>query len=128
MNLTVAKGVAFMAGKNNLKVPTPEEARIYGSMGGKKKAENALNKGRISEAGKYYDIVCRQEPDDQESLLKLGDIKIKQGLTSEALSCYYRLLKINPHVYKISLVRDILSEGNRIAIGSEKIGVNLSGR
>lgn len=65
----------------------------------KKKAEVALKKGRIAEAGKLYKQVCDQAPADLDSVLKLGAIKNKQGLYTDALSCFQTVIQKYPQNY-----------------------------
>lgn len=62
----------------------------------KKKAEVALKKGRIAEAGKLYKQVCAQAPADLDSVLKLGAIKNKQGLYTDALNYFQTVMQKKP--------------------------------
>ncbi len=62
----------------------------------KKKAEAALKKGKVAEAGKLYKQVCNQSPTDFDAMLKLGTIKNKQGLYSEALNYFQTVNKKQP--------------------------------
>ena len=62
----------------------------------KKKVALSLKKGRIAEAGKYYVLICQQNPKDIESLYELGEIKIKQGLYSDAVKIFRNIIQINP--------------------------------
>ena len=61
-----------------------------------KKAETALKKGKVAEAGKYYKQVCEQSPADLDAMLKLGEIKNKQGVYNEALVYFQNVIQKNP--------------------------------
>lgn len=98
-----------MSGKNNLKVPTPEQAREYGQRGGKKKAENAANRKTFQEALKWY-LEMEYNPDTDA---KADLIQRFPGLTNReaiAIIAVERAAK-NPDVRIMEFIRDAIEEG-----------------
>ena len=62
----------------------------------KKKAQLALNKKKIAEAGKLYEQVCQQDTNDVSSRGALARIRIKQGMYSDAAQHYQKILQLEP--------------------------------
>jgi len=62
----------------------------------KKKAQVALKKGKIAEAGKLYEQICRQDANDHESWLRFAEIRLKQGLYSDAAQYFQKVIKLDP--------------------------------
>jgi len=62
----------------------------------KKKAQVALRKGKIAEAGKLYGQICRQDANDFESWLEFAEIRLKQGLYSDAAQYFQKVTKLDP--------------------------------
>lgn len=63
----------------------------------KKKAQAALKKGKIAEAGKFYEQICRQEVNDHESWLAFAEIRVKQGVYAEAAQYFQKVIKMIPN-------------------------------
>lgn len=62
----------------------------------KKKAQAALKKGKVPEAGKFYELICRQDANDYESWLAFAEIRVKQGLYADAVQHFQKVIKLNP--------------------------------
>lgn len=61
-----------MSNTNNLKVPTSEEARLYGAMGGKKSGEVRKNKKKLKECMESILSAKVLNPETQKKLEELG--------------------------------------------------------
>ena len=62
----------------------------------KKKAQVALKKGKIAEAGILFEQICRQDANDHESWLAFAEIRFKQGLYSDAAQYFQKVTKLDP--------------------------------